>query len=85
MTLTPYKNILSKWVNSMAHVKRFWHIYLYLIGMSSLVGLGVIAWEQAGYKPGGDGVANGLMTLGMLLVSVATAMVESTKAKEARQ
>ena len=68
----------------MAHVKRYWHVYLYLIGMSALVGLGVIAWEQAGYKPGGDGMANGFMILGMLLVSVATAMVESQKTKEAR-
>lgn len=68
----------------MAHVKRYCHIYLYLVGMSALVGLGVLAWEQAGYKPGGDGLANGLMILGMLLVSVATAMVEDLKSKEAR-
>ena len=52
--------------------------------MSALVGLGVLAWEQAGYKPGGDGLANGFMILGMLLVSVATAMVEDQKSKEAR-
>lgn len=68
----------------MAHVKRYWHVYLYLIGMSALVGLGVLAWEKAGYKPGGDGTANGLMILGMLIVSVATAMVEDQKSKEAR-
>ena len=68
----------------MKHINRYCHIYLYLVGMSALVGLGVLAWEQAGYKPGGDGLANGLMILGMLLVSVATAMVESAKSKEAR-
>ena len=68
----------------MKHINRYCHIYLYLVGMSALVGLGVLAWEQAGYKPGGDGLANGFMILGMLLVSVATAMVEGQKAKEAR-
>ncbi len=68
----------------MTHVKRYWHVYLYLIGMSALVGLGVLAWEQAGYKPGGDGTANGLLIIGMLLVSAATAMVEGQKSKEAQ-
>lgn len=68
----------------MKHINRYCHIYLYLVGMSALVGLGVLAWEQSGYKPGGDGLANGFMILGMLLVSVATAMVEGQKSKEAQ-